>query len=108
LCRGRRCESRFRQSHISGSVHGNNSRQRIQSKAQPPGFYRRAGINGHSQRQLEGLAIGAAISGIIVVIGENVVGMDPKSEYKKGKVVARLNWKEGSILSRIGMTRRGT
>lgn len=35
----------------------------------------------------EGLAIGAAISGIIVVIGENVVGMDPKSEYKKGKVV---------------------
>jgi len=35
----------------------------------------------------EGLAVGAAISGIIVVIGENVVGMDPESEYKKGKVV---------------------
>jgi glutamate synthase domain-containing protein 2 len=35
----------------------------------------------------EGLAIGAAISGIIVVIGENVVGMDPKAEIKNGKVV---------------------
>lgn len=35
----------------------------------------------------EGLAIGAAISGIMVVIGENVVGMDPKAEFKNGKVV---------------------
>ncbi|MCX7914159.1 MAG: FMN-binding glutamate synthase family protein [Thermodesulfovibrionales bacterium] len=35
----------------------------------------------------EGLAVGAAISGIIVVIGENVVGMDPKAEFKNGAVV---------------------
>lgn len=35
----------------------------------------------------EGLAIGAAISGIMVVIGENVVGMDPEAEIKKGKVL---------------------
>ncbi|GAB4387878.1 MAG: FMN-binding glutamate synthase family protein [Thermodesulfovibrionales bacterium] len=35
----------------------------------------------------EGLAIGAAISGIMVVIGENVVGMDPEAEIKKGRVV---------------------
>ncbi len=35
----------------------------------------------------EGLAAGAAISGIIVVIGENVVGMDSKSEIKNGRVV---------------------
>jgi glutamate synthase domain-containing protein 2 len=34
----------------------------------------------------EGLAIGAAISGIMVVIGENVVGMDPKAEFKNGTV----------------------
>jgi len=34
----------------------------------------------------EGLAIGAAISGIIVTIGENVCGMDPESTIKKGKV----------------------
>jgi glutamate synthase domain-containing protein 2 len=36
----------------------------------------------------EGLAIGAAISGIMVVIGENVVGMDPKAEIKNGRVVS--------------------
>ncbi len=35
----------------------------------------------------DGLAIGAAISGIMVVIGENVVGMDPKAEIKNGAVV---------------------
>lgn len=35
----------------------------------------------------EGLAVGAAISGIIVVIGENVVGMDPNAELKNGRVV---------------------
>lgn len=35
----------------------------------------------------EGLAVGAAISGIMVVIGENVVGMDPDAEIKNGKVV---------------------
>jgi len=34
----------------------------------------------------EGLAIGAAISGIMVVIGENVVGMDPNAEIKHGTV----------------------
>jgi glutamate synthase domain-containing protein 2 len=34
----------------------------------------------------EGLAIGAAISGIMVVIGENVVGMDPKAEINHGGV----------------------
>lgn len=35
----------------------------------------------------EGLASGAAVSGIIVVIGENVVGMDPKAELKDGRVI---------------------
>jgi glutamate synthase domain-containing protein 2 len=35
----------------------------------------------------DGLAIGAAISGIMVVIGENVVGMDPGAEFKNGAVV---------------------
>lgn len=35
----------------------------------------------------EGLAIGAALSGIIVVIGENVVGMDPGAELRHGAVV---------------------
>ena len=35
----------------------------------------------------DGLAIGAAISGIILTIGENVCGMDEKSEIKNGKVL---------------------
>ncbi len=35
----------------------------------------------------ECLAIGAAISGIIVVIGENVAGMDEAAEFKRGRVV---------------------
>jgi glutamate synthase domain-containing protein 2 len=35
----------------------------------------------------EGLAIGAALTGIPLTIGENVVGMDPNSEIKNGRVV---------------------
>ena len=35
----------------------------------------------------EGLAIGAAIAGIPLTIGENVCGMDPESEIVDGKVV---------------------
>jgi glutamate synthase domain-containing protein 2 len=44
----------------------------------------------------EGLAIGAAISGIMLTIGENVCGMDPKSEIVKGKVKhsPELEWRE--------------
>ena len=53
----------------------------------------------------EGMAIGAAISGIAVVIGENVCGMDPKAEIRNGRVVKSpelerrirtyLDWYEG-------------
>ncbi|WP_449240857.1 FMN-binding glutamate synthase family protein [Desulfoscipio gibsoniae] len=35
----------------------------------------------------EGLAIGAAISGIALTIGENVCGMDPDGEIKNGRVI---------------------
>ncbi|MDO8671598.1 MAG: FMN-binding glutamate synthase family protein, partial [Dehalococcoidia bacterium] len=35
----------------------------------------------------EGMAIGAAISGISVVIGENVCGMDPQAEIRGGRVM---------------------
>lgn len=34
----------------------------------------------------EGLAIGAALSGVPLTIGENVAGMDPNSEVKNGRV----------------------
>lgn len=35
----------------------------------------------------DGLAIGAAISGIALTIGENVCGMDPESEITAGKII---------------------
>ena len=35
----------------------------------------------------EGLAIGAALSGISLTVGENVSGMDPEAEIQRGKVV---------------------
>lgn len=35
----------------------------------------------------EGLAAGAAITGSVIVIGENVCGMDPKVEIRNGRVV---------------------
>jgi glutamate synthase domain-containing protein 2 len=34
----------------------------------------------------EGMAVGAALSGIMVVIGENIAGMDPDAKIKNGKV----------------------
>jgi len=35
----------------------------------------------------ESMAIAAAISGTIVVVGENVCGMDPEAEFKNGSIV---------------------
>ncbi|MEM3356989.1 MAG: FMN-binding glutamate synthase family protein, partial [Candidatus Bathyarchaeia archaeon] len=34
----------------------------------------------------EGLAIGTALSGAIIVVGENVCGMDPEAQITNGKV----------------------
>ncbi|HWI54424.1 MAG TPA: glutamate synthase-related protein, partial [Desulfobacteria bacterium] len=49
-------------------------------------------INGMGSAQIaannwEHLAVGAAISGVGIVVGENVVGMDPNCEIKDGRVV---------------------
>lgn len=40
-----------------------------------------------AKRNWEGLAIGAAISGIVLTVGENVCGMDGESEIVNGKVI---------------------
>jgi glutamate synthase domain-containing protein 2 len=40
-----------------------------------------------AKQNWEGLAIGAALSGVILTIGENVCGMDDEAELKNGKVV---------------------
>ncbi len=41
----------------------------------------------------EGLAIGTALAGTGLTIGENVVGMDPESVFKKGRVVDTVDLK---------------
>ncbi|MBL7082717.1 MAG: FMN-binding glutamate synthase family protein [Candidatus Aminicenantes bacterium] len=40
-----------------------------------------------AKQNWEGLAAGAAISGVILTVGENVCGMDENSEFKDGKIV---------------------
>ncbi|MDA8098642.1 MAG: FMN-binding glutamate synthase family protein [Nitrospiraceae bacterium] len=52
-----------------------------------PVFTGALGSTDIAKENWEGLAVGAAISGIMVVIGENVVGMDPKAEIHDGYVV---------------------
>jgi glutamate synthase domain-containing protein 2 len=44
-----------------------------------------------AKQNWEGLAAGAAISGIILTVGENVVGMDEESEFKNGRVVRSVD-----------------
>ncbi len=40
-----------------------------------------------ARRNWDGLAIGAALAGTIMTVGENVCGMDPLSRFENGKVV---------------------
>lgn len=42
----------------------------------------------------EGMAAGAAITGSVIVIGENICGMDPNLEIKNGRVVNSPNLKK--------------
>lgn len=56
-------------------------------KLRVPIFTGALGSTNIAKDNWEGLAVGAAISGIMVVIGENVVGMDHDAEIKKGRVV---------------------
>jgi glutamate synthase domain-containing protein 2 len=56
-------------------------------KLKVPVFTGALGSTNIAKDNWESLAIGAAISGIMVVIGENVVGMDHDAEIKNGKVV---------------------
>jgi glutamate synthase domain-containing protein 2 len=56
-------------------------------KLKLPVFTGALGSTNIARDNWEGMAIGGAISGLMVVIGENVVGMDPKAAIVKGKVV---------------------
>ena len=44
-----------------------------------------------AKQNWEGLAGGAAISGAILTVGENVVGMDEESEFENGRVVRSVD-----------------
>jgi len=51
-----------------------------------PAFTGAVGSTEIARINWEGMAVGAAISGIIVVAGENICGMDPRAEFKHGKI----------------------
>ncbi|MBI4318085.1 MAG: FMN-binding glutamate synthase family protein [Chloroflexi bacterium] len=56
-------------------------------KMRLPIFSGALGSTDVARRNFEGMAIGAAISGISVVVGENVCGMDHDAEIRNGRVV---------------------
>ena len=61
------------------------AKEKIQVKS--PLFYRRLGINRYRPHPLGINGHCRAISGTLVVVGENVCGMDPNAEFKNGHVV---------------------
>lgn len=56
-------------------------------KLKVPIFTGALGSTDIARNNWEGMAIGSAISGIALVIGENVCGMDPDAEFKNGRVI---------------------
>jgi len=56
-------------------------------KLKVPIFTGALGSTNIARDNWDGMAIGGAISGLMVVIGENVVGMDHKAEIVNGKVI---------------------
>lgn len=40
-----------------------------------------------ARRNWDGLAVGSALAGVIMTVGENVCGMDPNARFENGKVV---------------------
>ena len=61
------------------------AREKIQMRV--PYFTGALGSTDIARIHWESMAIAAAISGTLVVVGENVCGMDPQAEFKNGHVV---------------------
>ncbi len=40
-----------------------------------------------ARKYWDGLAVGAALAGVILIVGENVCGVDPESKFSDGKVI---------------------
>ena len=73
------------------STFGNDNGLKFKLPIMIPGL----GSTNVAKNNWEGLAIGSALAGTGLTIGENVVGMDPDSEIKKGRVVKApdLSWR---------------
>ncbi|MBI5622678.1 MAG: FMN-binding glutamate synthase family protein [Elusimicrobia bacterium] len=56
-------------------------------KLRMPVVYGGLGSTDIASKNWEGLAAGAALSGVVLTVGENVCGMDMESEISKGRVV---------------------
>ncbi|MFQ6133114.1 MAG: FMN-binding glutamate synthase family protein [Armatimonadota bacterium] len=52
-----------------------------------PYFTGALGSTDIARNHWDGMAIGAALAGTLLVVGENICGMDPESEIKNGRVV---------------------
>ncbi len=61
------------------------AREKIRLKV--PIFTGALGSTEIARKNWEAMAVGAAISGIMVVVGENVCGVDPGAEFKKGRLL---------------------
>lgn len=70
-------------------------------KLKVPIFTGALGSTNIARDNWEGMAIGGAISGIMVVIGENIIGMDHNAEIRDGRVV-----KSPELERRVGIFKR--
>ncbi|MCS7259635.1 MAG: FMN-binding glutamate synthase family protein, partial [Anaerolineae bacterium] len=61
--------------------------QRVKTKCRIPLMTGALGSTFVAAKYWDPLAIGAALVGIPIVVGENVVGVDPQAEIKNGRVV---------------------
>jgi len=66
-----------------GMVLGHDGGIRLKLPVVVPGL----GSTEIARRHWDGLAVGCAIAGIMLTIGENVVGMDPAARFEHGKAV---------------------
>lgn len=60
---------------------------RLKVRLKVPIFTGALGSTNIARDNWEGMAVGGAIAGIMVVIGENITGMDPEAEFKDNRVV---------------------
>ena len=78
-------ERRFRYGHFPGGQYRNRIRLGYQGEDEGPYLHRRVGSTEIARKNWEHFAVGAAISGVTLVCGENVCGIDPKLELDSNR-----------------------